>query len=100
MFDRSFETFGAEYDGACNECTCLFFLHTNRSMMSLFIINFGGTLDEVGQAPDPDEESRSIQDSVATLVQSFGIFGAIAMLAGFAMVSTWSIAGERQVRVP
>lgn len=82
------------------ECIHHFILNTNASMMSLFIINFGGTLDELGQAPGPDEEAGNIQDSVATLVQSFVIFGAIAMFAGFAMVSAWSIAGERQVRVP
>lgn len=67
-------------------------------MMPLFIISFGGTLDELADEPEPGEQ-QSIQDSVSTFVQSFAIFGAIAMVAGFTMVSTWSIAGERQVRV-
>lgn len=76
----------------------LLFLDTHRSMMPLFIISFGGTLDELGEATEPGEET-SIVDSVSSFVKSFAVFGAIALVAGFTMVSTWSIAGERQVRV-
>ncbi|CAM9424622.1 unnamed protein product [Ascophyllum nodosum] len=64
-------------------------------MMPLFIVNFGGTLDGLGEVPEDDEET-SIVDSVAPFVTLFGIIGAVAGLAGFTMVTVWTIAGERQ----
>lgn len=64
--------------------------------MPLFIANFGSTLDELGEGP-PDGGEQSIVDSVRIFVELFGIIGAVAGVAGFTMVSTWSIAGERQV---
>ena len=69
---------------------------SNCSMMPLFIANFGSTLDELGEPVDETEET-SILESVESFVVIFGIIGAVAGLAGFTMVSLWSIAGERQV---
>lgn len=64
-------------------------------MMPLFIANFGSTLDELGE-PVAETEETSILESVESFVVIFGIIGAVAGLAGFTMVSLWSIAGERQ----
>ena len=64
--------------------------------MPLFIANFGGTLDMLGQVPEDGEET-SIVDSVAPFVSLFGIIGAVAVVAGFTVVAAWTIAGERQV---
>ena len=66
-------------------------------MMPLFIVNFGGTLDGLGEVPEEGEEETSIVDSVAPFVMLFGIIGAVAGLTGFTMVTVWTIAGERQV---
>ncbi|CAM9989234.1 unnamed protein product, partial [Sphacelaria rigidula] len=64
--------------------------------MPLFIITFGETLDELGEIPDPDAEPQTLADSVADFVVLFAIFGAVAMVAGAIMVTSWSVAGERQ----
>lgn len=75
-------------------------LHSSRSLssstMPLFIANFGSTLDELGEIP-PEGEEPNIVDSVESFVRIFAIIGAVAGVAGFTMVSLWSIAGERQV---
>ncbi|CAM9424479.1 unnamed protein product [Ascophyllum nodosum] len=63
--------------------------------MPLFIVNFAGTLDGLGEVPEDGEET-SIVDSVAPFVTIFGIIGAVAGVAGFTMVTVWTIAGERQ----
>ncbi len=64
-------------------------------MMPFFFANFGSTLDELGE---PDEDATML-DSVSEFCIYFGGIGAIAGIAGFVMVSTWTIAGERQVRL-
>lgn len=72
-------------------------LYLIGSMMPLFIANFGSTLDSLGE-PVPEGEEESIVDSVASFCIIFGIIGAVSGIAGFTMVTLWSIAGERQVR--
>lgn len=67
--------------------------------MPVFMVNFGDTLDGLGGVPD-DGEVQTVSDSVKDFVVIFVILGALAGLAGFAMVSLWSIAGECQVSTP
>ena len=76
--------------------TC-FRIRGTYSMMPLFIANFGSTLDELGQPVEQGEEV-SIRESVEEFCIYFAAIGAVAGIAGFTMVSLWSIAGERQVR--
>lgn len=67
--------------------------------MPLFMVNFAGTLDELGEKPGEGEEEKSMVDSLETFVIMFAVIGAVAGVAGFTMVTFWSIAGERQVDV-
>lgn len=64
--------------------------------MPLFMVNFAGTLDELGEEPGEGEE-KSMVDSLEIFVIMFAVIGAVAGVAGFTMVNLWSIAGERQV---
>lgn len=66
-------------------------------MMPLFIANFGSTLDSLGEPVDEDESADSILESVSSFCIYFAIIGLVSGIAGFAMVTLWSIAGERQV---
>lgn len=65
--------------------------------MPLFIIAFGDTLDGLGEPP-PTGEEPSVLESVKGFVVMFVIIGVVSGVSGFAMVSLWTIAGERQVR--
>lgn len=62
-------------------------------MMPIFIANFGSTLDGLGNSSG----EQSVVSQVREFIVTFGIIGAVAGVAGFTMVSLWSIAGERQV---
>ncbi|CAN0307393.1 unnamed protein product, partial [Hapterophycus canaliculatus] len=64
--------------------------------MPLFIANFGSTLDSLGEPVDDDEEQDTILESVSSFCIYFGIIGLVSGIAGFTMVTLWSIAGERQ----
>lgn len=61
------------------------------------MVNFGKTLDDIGKASEEGKE-QVIVDSVERFVVVFVIIGVVSGVAGFTMVSLWSIAGERQVR--
>ncbi|CAM9148636.1 unnamed protein product [Choristocarpus tenellus] len=64
-------------------------------MFPMFVLLLGSTLDELGE-PVPVGETPSIKDETERFVVLFAIVGGISLLMGFIMVSTWSIAGERQ----
>ena len=66
-------------------------------MMPLFMAHFGSTLDELGEPVEQGGEV-SIKESVEEFCIYFAVIGAVAGIAGFVMVTLWSIAGERQVR--
>lgn len=68
------------------------------STMPLFMANFGNTLDGLGEVP-ADGEAESVADAVKDFIVYFVVIGAVSGISGFAMVSLWSIAGERQVCV-
>lgn len=68
-------------------------------MMPLFIANFGSTLDSLGEPVEEGEDEESIVDSVASFCIIFGVIGVVSGIAGFIMVTLWSISGERQVGV-
>lgn len=63
--------------------------------MPIFMINMADTLDGIGEPADG--EAETVAESVKGFVVIFVIIGVLAGLAGFAMVSLWSIAGECQV---
>ncbi|CAM9323517.1 unnamed protein product [Pylaiella littoralis] len=65
-------------------------------MMPLFIANFGSTLDSLGEPVEEGEDQESIVDSVASFCIIFGVIGVVSGIAGFIMVTLWSISGERQ----
>lgn len=65
-------------------------------MMPVFMLSFGGTLDELGEIPE-DGEVISVQEGVKKFVWIFVIVGGVSMVSGFAMVALWTIAGECQV---
>lgn len=67
-------------------------------MMPLFIYYFGATLDTLGEPVEPGAEQRTFVDLVAPLCIRFGVIGLVAAVAGFTMVTLWTISGERQVR--
>eukprot|EP00752_Nemacystus_decipiens_P011582 g10286.t1 len=62
--------------------------------MPIFMVNMGATLDGLGEPKDG--EIKTAAESVKDFVVIFAVIGALAGLAGFAMVSLWSIAGECQ----
>lgn len=66
-------------------------------MMPLFVANFGSTLDSLGEPPEPGEEEDSAVESVKSFCIIFVVIGVVSALAGFTMVTLWSISGERQV---
>ncbi|CAM9198907.1 unnamed protein product, partial [Discosporangium mesarthrocarpum] len=66
-------------------------------MMPAFVIILGGTLDNLGQPPEPGEV-QSVRESVEPFIILFAIVGFISLVAGLFMVLFWSIAGERQAR--
>lgn len=71
------------------------------SMMPLFVIGFGDTLDELGansESATLASETPSVVDAVSEIVIRFAVIGAVTLFSGFTYVSVWSIAGERQVR--
>lgn len=61
--------------------------------MPFFIANFGDTLDGLGES----NQEETTLETVESFIILFVIIGAIAGCTGFTMVTTWSIAGERQV---
>lgn len=63
--------------------------------MPMFMVNFGDTLDGLGEPADGEVET--VSESVKDFVVIFVVIGALAGLAGFAMVSLFSVAGECQV---
>ncbi|CAM9323468.1 unnamed protein product [Pylaiella littoralis] len=65
------------------------------SMMPIFMVIFGGTLDELGEIPE-DGQVVSVQESVKRFVWIFVMVGGVSMVSGFAMVALWTIAGECQ----
>lgn len=64
--------------------------------MPIFMVIFGGTLDELGEIPE-DGQVVSVQESVKRFVWIFVMVGGVSMVSGFAMVALWTIAGECQV---
>lgn len=65
--------------------------------MPLFMANFGSTLDALGEPVDEGADQESVVDQVASFCILFGVIGLVSGVAGFTMVTLWSIAGERQV---
>lgn len=65
--------------------------------MPAFIVSMGGTLDGLGEPP-PAGEEPSVVESVMDFIVIFLIVGIVSGVAGFAMVTLWTLAGERQVR--
>lgn len=60
----------------------------------MFMLNFGSTLDGLGE-PAAD---ATVVDSVKSFVVTFIIIGALSGVSGFVMVAFWTIAGESQAR--
>lgn len=67
--------------------------------MPMFMVNFGDTLDGLGE-PQDGGEMETVAESVKGFVVTFVIIGALAGASGFAMVTLWTIAGECQVSTP
>lgn len=67
--------------------------------MPLFIYTFGSSLDVLGEPAEAGAEERDFVEQVAGLCIRFGIIGLLSGVTGLAMVTLWSISGERQVYV-